>query len=348
MITDAAGNLLEADAEALVNTVNTVGVMGKGIALQFKRAYPAMFEDYARAAKSDELALGRMHVWSTGQMAGPRFVINFPTKGHWKSRSRLADIDSGLDDLVAVIREHRITSIAVPPLGCGHGGLDWGVVEPLIHAKLGQLDGVEVLLFGPAGAPAASDIIDRTAAPALTRARAALVATLGRYADVADETSPIEVQKLMYFLEVVGEDLRLDFEPHHYGPYSDRLRHVLRELEGHQIIGFGDGSARVEDAEPIAVTPSARAEAEAFLDAHPQTSDHIAQALEVVAGFESAYSLELLATVHWIAAHPHRPDSDDDALVATVREWSPRKGRLFTEAHVRTALAALRRRQLVA
>lgn len=347
MITDAAGNLLEADAEALVNTVNTVGVMGKGIALQFKRAYPAMFEDYARAARNDELMLGRMHVWSTGQMSGPRFVINFPTKGHWRSRSRLADIEAGLDDLVTVVRQNGIRSIAVPPLGCGHGGLDWAVVEPVIRRKLDALDGVEVQLFGPAGAPEAAAIVDHTEAPRLTRGRAVLLATLARYADIADEASLIEVQKLMYFLEVVGEDLRLGFEANRYGPYSDLLRRVLRSLEGHQIVGFGDGSAAVEQAEPIRVTAEARAEAEAFLVEHPETSARIDRALDSVAGFESAYSLELLATVHWIASRAAAADKDDDEIVEKVRGWSPRKGRMFTDRHVRVALEALRQHQLV-
>lgn len=347
MITDAAGNLLEADAEALVNTVNTVGVMGKGIALQFKRAYPAMFKDYARAAKNDELALGRMHVWPTGQMSGPKFVINFPTKGHWKSRSRLTDIETGLDDLVTVVRVNGIRSIAVPPLGCGHGGLDWAVVEPVIRRKLGVLDGVEVQLYGPTGAPEAAAIVDHTEAPRLTRGRAALLAALARYADIADEASLIEVQKLMYFIEAAGEDLRLGFEANRYGPYSDRLRHVLRELEGHHIVGFGDGSATVEEAEPIRVTPAARAEAEAFLTDHPEMSARIDRALESIAGFESAYSLELLATVHWIASRAEAAEKGDDEIVERVRGWSPRKGRMFTDRHVRVALDALRQHQLV-
>lgn len=130
MITEAHGNLLAADVDALVNTVNTVGVMGKGIALQFKRAYPAMFADYASAARRHELSLGRMHVWETGQMTGPRFIVNFPTKQHWKASSKLSDVAAGLDDLARTIRDLGISSIAIPPLGCGQGGLQWHQVEP--------------------------------------------------------------------------------------------------------------------------------------------------------------------------------------------------------------------------
>jgi O-acetyl-ADP-ribose deacetylase (regulator of RNase III) len=136
LITEAHGNLLEADVDVLVNTVNTVntvGIMGKGIALQFRRAFPAMYKDYSHAAKRREVALATMHVWPTGHLTGPRFVINFPTKGHWRSRSQLGDIDRGLDDLVRVIQEHGIRSIAIPPLGCGNGGLAWSEVEPLLR-----------------------------------------------------------------------------------------------------------------------------------------------------------------------------------------------------------------------
>jgi O-acetyl-ADP-ribose deacetylase (regulator of RNase III) len=143
------GDLLAAEADALVNAVNTRGVMGKGLAAQFKAAHPAMFDAYAAAARAGELCLGRMHVWPTGARDGPRYVVNFPTKDHWRSRSRLGDIESGLADLVRVAVELRLRSIAVPPLGCGHGGLDWADVEPLIRRELGALPGVEVLLYPP-------------------------------------------------------------------------------------------------------------------------------------------------------------------------------------------------------
>lgn len=143
------GDLLDADADALVNTVNTRGVMGKGLAAQFKLSYPEMFAAYAADARAGGLRLGRMHVWPTGLSAGPRYVVNFPTKDHWRSRSQLGDIETGLADLVRVTRELGLRSLAVPPLGCGHGGLDWAEVEPLIRRDLGGLPGVEVLLYPP-------------------------------------------------------------------------------------------------------------------------------------------------------------------------------------------------------
>lgn len=152
-ITEAYGNLLDADVDALVNTVNTVGVMGKGIALQFRRAYPKMYADYERAAKAGRIQLGQMHVWPTESLAGPRYIINFPTKGHWRARSRLSDIEQGLRDLVRVVQELRIRSLALPPLGCGNGGLDWRDVEPRIRAQLTPLaTDVQVVLYPPLAA----------------------------------------------------------------------------------------------------------------------------------------------------------------------------------------------------
>ncbi|MEQ1843343.1 MAG: macro domain-containing protein [Verrucomicrobiales bacterium] len=148
MISIASGNLLRAEVDALVNTVNTVGVMGKGLALQFKQAFPANTRAYEAACKGGEVQVGRMFVTQTGQFE-PRLIINFPTKEHWKANSRLVDIESGLTDLIRVIREERVQSIAIPPLGCGFGGLRWEDVRPLIERVFESLPEVQVLLHAP-------------------------------------------------------------------------------------------------------------------------------------------------------------------------------------------------------
>lgn len=344
-----SGDLLAQDVDALVNTVNTVGVMGKGIALQFKRAWPEMFTAYAAACEHGEVQPGRVHVWETGALTGPRFIVNFPTKRHWKDPSRLEDIRSGLADLVRVINEWGVTSIAVPPLGCGNGGLTWGDVEPLITGALGPIAGrVDVRVFAPAGAPPAAEQRHRERAPRLTPGRAALLAIMSFYEQLTFEPPTlVEVQKLAYFLQNAGEPLRLEFVRHRYGPYADDLRKSLRAMEGHYISGFGDGSARVEEAEPIRVRPeTARALAD-YLAEHPETEQRIHDVLTAIEGFESMYGLELLATVHWVLQH-------DDAAVrswsdahATVCAWSPRKASLFTPPHVETAWRAVTDRHLV-
>ena len=266
MITEAEGNLLEAPVDALVNTVNTVGVMGKGIALQFKRAYPAMFKDYEGAAKRGDLLLGRMHVWHADQLGGPTVIINFPTKRHWRAGSRIQDIEAGLDDLVRVIRREGITSIAIPPLGCGHGGLDWTEVGPLIREKLGELDEVDIRIYPPAGTPPAAAMITAGPKPRMTPGRAALITIVRRYSALAIEgATPIAVQKLMYFLQEAGEELSLRYARNHYGPYADGLRAVLRDIEGHYLEGFGDGSQRIEVSEPFRLLPGAWEASQALL-----------------------------------------------------------------------------------
>jgi O-acetyl-ADP-ribose deacetylase (regulator of RNase III) len=343
MISEAEGNLLDAHVDALVNTVNTVGVMGKGIALQFKRAYPAMFRDYASAAKRGDLAIGRMHVWHTGQYDGPKIIINFPTKRHWRGGSKLTDIEMGLNDLVKVIRRERIKSIAVPPLGCGHGGLDWADVEPLIRSKLASLEDVDVRVYPPTGTPLAADMRTTGPKPRMTAGRAALIEIIRRYSAVALEgATPIAVQKLMYFLQVAGEELGLRYERNFYGPYADNLRAVLRDIEGHYLEGFGDGSQRVEVSEPLRLLPGAREAASQTLQDRRATLDRVDRVMDLTCGFESANSLELLATVHWVASHAKAEGRSDEDIASQVRRWSNRKARLFTAGQVHKALDLMR------
>ena len=176
-INSVMGNLLQQhDADAIVNTVNCVGVMGKGIALQFKKKWPDNFNAYAKACKADEVKLGHMFVFDLGGLATPRFIINFPTKGHWRSASRLQDIDSGLKDLAQQIQSLGIRSIAIPPLGCGNGGLDWDEVKPLIAKHLSGIDSLDVRLFEPTDSIKATSLVTNSAKPKMTAGRAAILA----------------------------------------------------------------------------------------------------------------------------------------------------------------------------
>ncbi len=181
MIEYTSGNILFADAEALVNTVNCVGVMGRGIALQFKNAYPENFKAYAAACQHQEVLPGRMFVFATGELANPKYIINFPTKRHWRGKSRLQDIDAGLMDLVTVIRRQNIRSIAIPPLGSGLGGLEWDDVKPRIEAALSALPEVKVLVYEPKGAPTSDKMVHNREVPKMTAGRAALVELISRY-----------------------------------------------------------------------------------------------------------------------------------------------------------------------
>lgn len=362
--TENTGNLLEADVDALVNTVNTVGVMGKGIALQFKNAFPENFEAYRRACKEEAVQLGEMFVFEmragesdplddsrstmfefeSDLLGGPRWIINFPTKSHWRRRTRIGHIAAGLDDLRRTIKEQGIESVAVPALGCGNGGLDWADVGPLIRERLSDLD-IHVYLYPPAGAPPASEMVVATERPVLTPGKAALVAMVDRYSAVALSTSLIEIQKLMYFLQEAGEDLRLRFVDHYFGPYADSLRHVLKALEGHYLRGFGDGSNPVEHSEPVVVLTGAASEAADVLAGHPEVESRMQRVLEVVEGFESPFGLELLASIHWAATRVDWGPDDGPATVAQrVMAWSPRKRRLFSADHITAAWERLQQR----
>jgi O-acetyl-ADP-ribose deacetylase (regulator of RNase III) len=263
MLERAVGNLLEADVDALVNTVNTVGVMGKGIALQFKRAFPDNFAVYERACRAGEVEVGRMLV--VERLASPRYIINFPTKKHWSRPSQLSYVKDGLVDLVEQVRRLGIRSIAIPPLGAGNGGLPWDQVRPLIEDAFAPIEDVRVLLYEPRSAPSPGAMPDRTVKPRMTPGRAAILALMHRYRATGYDyrLSLVEVQKLAYFLQTEGEPLKREFRPYLYGPYADALRKVLRHIEGHYTQGVGDG--RNSPTTEISLLPGAAEEAEAFL-----------------------------------------------------------------------------------
>lgn len=334
MIEIVQGNLLRAEAEALVNTVNCVGVMGKGIALQFKQAWPEMAKVYERTCADGEIQPGMVHVWPTGELLVPKYVINFPTKREWFRQSRYADIESGLVALVGTVHRLGIKSIAIPPLGCGNGGLAWSKVRPMIEAAFAQVPNVRVLLFAPEGEPAAVERVIRTRTPGLTRARALLIALIDRYSVLAYKISQLEIQKLGYFLQVAGEPMRLNIEKAPYGPYADNLNKVLELLNGHYLTGF-DGS-RGPDIE-IRLEPTAAAEAKAFLESDPEAQQRLEQVGKLIEGFETPYGMELLSTVHYVAAiDSPRARTTEEAIEAT-QNWSPRKREIFSDEHIRIA-----------
>lgn len=335
MIEFTTGNILQADAEALVNTVNCVGIMGRGIALQFKNEYPANFEAYADACAREQVQPGRMFVFETRSLTNPKYIINFPTKRHWKGKSRMEDIDAGLKALAEEIRARNIRSIAIPPLGSGLGGLVWADVRPRIVSALTALDGVRVVIFEPTQAPIATKSRE---VPPMTPGRAALVVLVHRYlGGLLDPfVTLIELQKLMYFMQEAGQPLRLNYVKHHYGPYADNLRHVLTKVEGHMLSGYHDGGDAPD--KQLELVPGAVSDAEALLAADTETRERFDRVGKLVEGFETPFGLELLATVHWVAT---REDAGTpDQVREKVYAWNERK-RQFTGRQIEIALDAL-------
>ena len=335
MIDFTTGDILRADAEALVNTVNCVGIMGRGIALQFKNEFPQNFKAYEAACTRDEVQPGRMFVFETGMLTNPKFIINFPTKRHWRGKSRMEDIDAGLTALVEEIHQRGIRSIAIPPLGSGLGGLDWAEVRPRIEAALRGIDDLSVTIFEPNSAP----VVTRSReVPSMSPGRAALVVLIQRYlGGLMDPfVTLLEVHKLMYFMQEAGEPLRLKYAKAPYGPYAENLRHVLHAVEGHLVSGYADGGDAPD--KQLELVPGAVQDAGAFLQDKPDTLSRFDRVGKLVEGFETPFGLELLATVHWVVTRENAADTTDAA--AKVYAWNDRKKR-FSPRQIAIAFETL-------
>lgn len=350
MIRFTQGNLLEAKVEALVNTVNTVGVMGKGIALMFKERFAQNFRLYAAACKAKQVQTGKMFITEVRELDGPRWVINFPTKQHWRSPSQMAWIVEGLEDLRHFLIERQVKSIAIPPLGAGNGGLEWGSVRDQIEAVLGDLD-TEILVFEPT--KQYQNVAKRNGVEKLTPARALIAELVRRYWVLGMECSLLEIQKLAWFLERAIErfspgdnPLDLQFVAHKYGPYANRLDHLLNNLDGSYL----HCDKRISDADPLDVIwfdderkafiqTYLKSEAKAYVPALEYTT-------ALIDGFESPYGMELLATVDWLLARENIQPTVM-AVREGLRHWSggqgaaERKNRLFDDSSLEIALQRL-------
>ncbi len=352
MITFTKGNLLEADVEALVNTVNTVGVMGKGIALMFKERFPENFMRYSEACKAKEVRVGKMFVTSTDSLAGPRWIINFPTKQHWRSPSKMPWIEEGLADLKRVLLEKKIRSVAIPPVGAGNGGLNWGAVRDEVISALADLDGVEIIVYEPTSEY--QNVAKRAGVEKLTPARALIADLIRRYSILGMECSLLEVQKLAWFLERAIEKfspdnpLALQFKAHKYGPYANRLDHLLNNLDGSYL----HCDKRISDASPLDSIwfDDSRTD---YLVAYLKSSEvrPYLKALELTAdlidGFESPFGMELLASIDWLLAR-EGVDPSVRGVRNGLEHWpsdkasGERKVHLFNEKVVASALERIK------
>lgn len=350
MITFTQGNLLEARAEALVNTVNTVGVMGKGIALMFKERFAENFRRYAAACKAKEVRTGKMFVTEVHELDGPRWVINFPTKQHWRGDSKIEWITEGLQDLRRFLIDNKVKSIAIPPLGAGNGGLDWAEVRSRIEEALTDID-TEIIVFEPT--QKYQNVAKRTGVEKLTPARALIAELVRRYWVLGMECSLLEIQKLAWFLERNIErfnpeknPLDLQFSPHKYGPYANRLDHLLNSLDGsylHCDKRIGDATPFdviwFDDGRKTFVQTYLKSEAKDYLPALEATAT-------LIDGFESPFGMELLATVDWLLTKEGVAPTVS-AVREGLRHWcggpdtAARKNRLFDDRALGIALERL-------
>jgi O-acetyl-ADP-ribose deacetylase (regulator of RNase III) len=349
MVRFVEGNLLDAKADALVNTVNTVGVMGKGIALMFKEAFPENLKAYVAACKKKQIDIGRMFVTERQDwVSGPKWIVNFPTKKHWRNPSKIEWIKAGLVDLKRFIIENNVRSIALPPLGTGNGGLQWGDVRPLIEEALSDISNMDVIVYVPT--KTYQNIAKREGVEKLTAARALAAELVRRYSVLGFECTMLEIYKLVYLLQrqilILGVDnpLKLEFQANKFGPHAPVLGHLLNGLDGsylHCEKRVADAGALdtiwFENSKRDVVTTYLATEAKQYREALERTA-------ALIDGFESPLGMELLGTVDWLLDH--------DGAAASVagvkdglRSWlgggeaAERKLRLFTDDMIELALA---------
>jgi len=351
MISYTSGNLLEDNADALVNTVNTVGVMGKGIALMFKEAFPENFKAYKKACDNKEVVLGKMFVTCSDQLIGPKWIVNFPTKGHWRYPTRMEWVEKGLEDLKKFIIKNEIKSIAIPPLGAGNGGLNWCDVKPKIVKVIGSLDDVQVTIYEPTAKY--QNVAKRSGVEKLTPARALVVEMIRRYWVLGIECSLLEIQKLAWFLENIIEEagldnpLKLNFTAHKFGPYANRLEHLLNSLDGSYL----KCDKRIADAGPLDIIAFDNKKAD-IVSAYLKTVEmkNYAEVLEktenLIDGFQSPFGLELLATVDWLL-RKEKIEPTSEAVKVGLEKWannaeaSRRKLKIFNTPVLELALKKL-------
>ena len=339
MIEYKTGDIINEDVDALVNTVNCVGVMGRGIALEFKKAFPRNFKEYAIQCKMNEIKPGKVFVYKTGQLTPPFYIINFPTKRHWRGKSRLEDIEAGLSALKKEIESLPIQSIAIPPLGCGLGGLNWEDVRTRLQSTLEEFDKIKIVLYEPGGKSEDNRTNRSKEVPSMTLGRAVLVSLMNRYLNAMLDpyVTLIEIHKLMYFMQNAGEKLNLRFKKHKYGPYAENLRHVMNTIEGHFVYGFASGGD--EPYKELKLVPGAFDDAAAFIKDKFDTLDRFKRVSELVDGFESSFGLELLTTVHWVACEEENLTLDD--IVERTYAWNERKQQ-FTPRQIVRAFDVLK------
>ena len=348
MITYTTGNLLESEAVALVNTVNTVGVMGKGIALMFKDRFKLNYDLYRSACEDGEVKTGELFITKTNALVGPVWIINFPTKEHWRSKSKLIWISSGLEKLREFIVENKIESIAIPPLGSGNGGLDWRDVKPEIEKRLDNLENCQVIVFEPTSKY--QNVSKRNGVEKLTPARAIIAELVRSYWVLGMECSLLEIQKLAWFAERFIEKsggknpLNLAFKADKFGPYATKLGHLLNALDGSYL----HCEKRISDASPIDVIWFDEAKhqtLELYIDGAEFSpyKDALEKTVQLIDGFESPFGMELLATVDWLITNDGRKPATS-SIQHGLAEWprgATRKKKIFNERAIQIALSRL-------
>ena len=341
MLKFTTGNIIKCETEAIVNSVNTQGIMGKGIALAFKNAYPDNFKIYEKACKEGTIDIGKLLITETGELF-PKYIINFPTKKHWRNPSKYEYIEKGLKDLKKLIREYKIQSISIPPLGAGNGRLKWQIIKEMIIDSLKEFsNNLEILIFEPGyndqNIPEEKQI-------ELTPARALFVYLLKNYQILGYQINLLVAQKIAYFMQRFGENLRLNYEKGTYGPYSNNLNHLLKLINNAYIRYNQNDNSPMTNVEIISEKYP-----QVFEYYHSNISEEqkerATKLLKFIEDFESPYGLELLATIDFISTETGKKDISE--IENEISHWTTRKREIMKPKHIQLAYERLREYNLI-
>jgi O-acetyl-ADP-ribose deacetylase (regulator of RNase III) len=332
------GNLFESNAEAIVNTVNCVGIMGKGVALEFKKRWPDNYAEYKKLCQEKKIRPGHVFVFDTcddlfkEENVPHRYLINFPTKDHWRSKSKFSYIDDGLDDFIIQLQKLNIKTVALPPLGCGNGGLDWTEVKMLLEEKLSFVDDIDFYIYGP---KEDISIPEHESIPSseMTKARAILVKTISELElYFGGYLTRISLQKIVYFLQVMGFDYGMSFSRNTHGPYSEELHEAFKAMDKQGfIVNY------ISDEPRIKVPAGALADAFAFLETNGSTQDNnkVQKLSLLIEGYESPFGMELLSSVHYLVEHENLTGIDQ--IIDAVKSWNDHKNNQFSDDAIKVA-----------
>jgi len=336
------GNLFETGAEAIVNTVNCVGVMGKGVALEFKNRWPDNFKAYKKLCQNKHLRPGGVFIFDTDDLFGDskkhqRYLINFPTKDHWRSKSKLSYIEQGLDDLLVKLESLNIKSVALPPLGCGNGGLDWDEVKLLLEKKLSKMQSADFYIYGPKESVLSPEY-ESIPSSDMTEKRAILVKAIGEFEPYfGGYLTRISLQKIVYFLQSMGIDYGVEFSRNTHGPYSEELHKIFKVMDDKKfIVNYK------KDESLIQASTGALAMANEFLDefGHENNVEKIQRLSLLIQGYESPFGMELLSSIHYLVSSENVHDAEE--VVDAINNWNDHKSSQFEDKAVLLAYERLK------
>ena len=316
------GDLLKSSAEALVNTVNCEGYMGKGIAYQFKMQYPENNKDYVRACKSGELTVGKLHYLKEKG----KIIVNFPTKNKWRANSRIEYINDGLDELIKLISQLNIKSIAIPPLGSGNGGLIWSEVKEIIETKLSAIDKmVDIFIYEPSQ----NYVSLPTVEPKLSMSALVLM----EMKKDLNKFDTLRLQKTGYFTNIFAKEPYFEFKKHKYGPYANSIAIISRNIrefqkyhnvkntqEAYKILYNKIVSEKIENKMKL-LTPA------------------ILKATEYVNSIETNHELECIATVAFIIEKQN--GLSEEEILQYFKNWSIDKATRFSNDDISNGINKL-------